>query len=210
MQANFNNITAAGVSYDLPETPPCHLHWKDPNGHWNFWCPVTGAATGTSSSPRTELRETEADTSTSFNWSPAEFLSSRLEGVAVVKMSPSSEKVIFAQVHGKDAKGPFVKLLQKGKELTAEVRFRPGDSASPTVIRMPVGFGEARASYSIEVTGDMECQIILNGQRFECPVDPEWAAHPFYFKAGAYVIDNEGPDTEGGWVIYENLAVFHE
>ena len=40
MSPNFNNITAAGITYKSPETPQCRLHWLDPNGHSNFWCPV--------------------------------------------------------------------------------------------------------------------------------------------------------------------------
>lgn len=213
MQAHFNNLTASGITYlsdPLTPTPPCYLYWRDPNGHQNFWSPVTGQASGSSLSPRTEYRETEADTSAPFNWRPADFLSSRLEGIAVIKKMPSSEKVIFAQVHAKDAPSPFVKLFRAGQELRAEVRFRPGDSSSPVVIRLPLAFDVAQATYSIEVTGDGQLIILFNGERFECPIDPNWDQYPFYFKAGSYCIDSDGPETEGGWVVYEKLAVFHE
>lgn len=206
MQANFNNITAAGITYKSPESPPCHLHWKDPNGFTNFWCPVTSGVSGSSSSPRTEYRETEATTSTAFNWFPSDFPSNRMEGTARVLKVPSSEKVVFAQVHAKDAPTPFVKLFQNGQELRAEVRFRPSDAGSPTVIRMPF---DGTAVYSIEVTEDSRLIIVLNDQRFECPVDEDWNQYPFYFKAGAYVIDNGGDEAEGGWVVYENLSIFH-
>ena len=72
---------------------------------------------------------------------------------------------------------------------------------------MPLG--DARASYSIEVS-DGRLTIVFNGKGFECPLDEAWSKFPFYFKAGAYVIDNVGPPTEGGWVVYENLEVLHE
>ncbi|WP_161492844.1 polysaccharide lyase family 7 protein [Pseudomonas putida] len=32
---------------------------------------------------------------------------------------------------------------------------------------------------------------------------------PFYFKAGAYVIDNKGAATEGGLVVYETFEVLN-
>ena len=209
MQANFNNITAAGIVYlNGTSNPPCNLHWRDPLGHWNFWCPVTSGTSGSSSSPRTEYRETEAETATSFNWRPEDFLSSRMDGVTRIQTVPSSEKVIFAQLHASGAPAPFVKLFRNGQELRAEVRFRPSQTESPVVIRLPVG--NARASYSIEVTGGGQLIIVLNGERFECPIDEDWDQYQFYFKAGAYVIDNEGPESEGGWVVYENLSVTHE
>jgi hypothetical protein len=210
MLPHFNNITAGDVTYKLGDEikPPCDRLWVDPRGHRHLWCPVTSGTSGSSSSPRTEYRETERDTGVSFNWLPSDFISSRLIGVCRIEMAPSSQKVIFAQVHAHNAPQPFVKLLQMGQELRAEVRFRPGYAESPTVIRMPLG--DARADYSIEVTGVGQLVIVLNGLRFECPVDSDWLAYPFYFKAGAYVIDNEGPDNEGGWVVYEALEVVHE
>jgi hypothetical protein len=213
MQPNFNNLSADGVTYLKGLTPPpCKLHWQDPDGHWHFWCPVDSATQGSSSSPRTEYRETGRTTNENFNWNPKDYLINRLEGTVVVRRVPSSQKVIFAQVHCQGGPGPFVKLLQLNQELRAEVRFHPEDSASPAVLRCPISpvSGPARANYSIDVTSDGRLIIILNGQRFEYPVDPAWASHPFYFKAGAYVIDNIGPSTEGGWVTYEHLVVIHQ
>lgn len=213
MQPNFNNISADGSTFLNGFTPPpCKLHWQDPDGHWNFWCPVNSATQGSSASPRTEYRETPPNSNDSFNWDYKDFDSNRMEGIAVIRRLPSSKKVIFAQLHAQGAPGPFIKLLQLGQELRAEVRFKPNDGASPAVLRIPVPAtsGPARANYSIEVTRYGQLIIVLNGQQFLYPVDPEWATYPFYFKAGAYVIDNTGPSTEGGWVTYEHLAVFHQ
>jgi len=212
MQPYFNRITAAGDDYEQGEiiAPPCNLHWQDPDGYWNFWCPVTSGTSGSSSSPRTELRETKRDTAELFNWRPADFKSSSLTGVAVIRRVPSSMKVIFAQVHAFGASAPFVKLLQMGNELRAEVRVHAEDSGSPAVIRQPITTLTPRATFRIQVTQGGTLVIWLNGQKFECPVHPSWLPTPFYFKAGAYVIDNVGPDTEGGWIVYESLSVVHE
>jgi Alginate lyase len=211
MQPYFNRITAAGDTYEQGEViaPPCHLHWKDPDGYWNFWCPVTSDTSGSSSSPRTELRETQRDTAELYNWRPADHKSSRLEGAALIRRVPSSMKVIVAQVHAFGAANPYVKILQMGNELRAEVRARAEDSGSPAVIRVPITTLTPRAYYTIEVTDTGRLIINLNGQRYESTVHPSWLPTPFYFKAGAYVIDNVGPATEGGWVIYESLNVIH-
>lgn len=209
MQENFNQITASGVVYNLHEgqTPPCNLHWKDPNGHWNFWCPVTGGLSGSSEYPRTEYRETEELTSNTRNWKVSDFDNTHMNGILRIVKVPSSGKVIFAQVHAVDAPGPFVKLFRLGDELRAEVRFRPGHTESPTVIRTFITGSTVTYGISVSRTGALT--IVLNGNRFECPIDIEWHPFEFYFKAGAYVIDNEGDDTEGGWVVYESLNVFH-
>ena len=39
--------------------------------------------------------------------------------------------------------------------------------------------------------------------------DPEWAGQSLYFKAGAYVQDNEGPASEGARVSFAKLKVSH-
>ncbi|MNC83860.1 hypothetical protein D3C75_1380630 [compost metagenome] len=47
----------------------------------------------------------------------------------------------------------------------------------------------------------------MNGLNYHIQVNSDWTEFPFYFKAGAYVIDHDGPETEGGWVVYESFNV---
>src|SRR6185503_16878576 len=40
--------------------------------------------------------------------------------------------------------------------------------------------------------------------------DSAWKDSTFYFKAGAYLQDNTGPETEGGRVAFYSLSVSHD
>ena len=39
--------------------------------------------------------------------------------------------------------------------------------------------------------------------------DPDWGNQTFYFKAGVYPQDNEGPDSEGARAAFSYLKVSH-
>ncbi|WP_158635438.1 polysaccharide lyase family 7 protein [Pseudomonas duriflava] len=41
-------------------------------------------------------------------------------------------------------------------------------------------------------------------------LNPRWATHNLYFKAGAYVEDTTGPATEGGKVTFSRLITMHQ
>ncbi|MNY80806.1 Alginate lyase [compost metagenome] len=71
---------------------------------------------------------------------------------------------------------------------------------------MPCAIGEA-FDYSVVVDSAGYLKITLNGAVYTMLVNPLWDAYPFYFKAGAYVIDHDGPESEGGWVVYEAFDV---
>nr|WP_298165861.1 polysaccharide lyase family 7 protein [uncultured Pseudomonas sp.] len=51
--------------------------------------------------------------------------------------------------------------------------------------------------------------VNLHGLTYSTTIDPSWDGKRFYFKAGMYVIDNEGPETEGGRVEMYSLDLQH-
>ena len=205
--SHFGNITAHGVVYLHPDKPPADLVWTDPKGHTNYWCSVTGGTSGTSSNPRTEGRETIPDTATAYNWSVGEATHS-MSGTVRVELAPSSGKVIVAQIHGHKAPDPFLMVTWWNGVARIDVRTDPAGPASK-VIEVPCPLGKAfKYSVTIDQAGFMT--LNLNGVLRSLPVSKAWDAYPFYFKQGAYVIDHEGPDTEGGWVVYEASQVLHE
>lgn len=201
---NFGNITAHGETYLFPEQPPHDLVWVDPKGHTNFWCSVQGDTSGSSSSPRTESRETLPESGAPYNWTAGGSVHS-MSGRVRVELVPSSGKVIIAQIHAHKAPNPFVMVTWWNGVARIDVRPTPN---GPTlkVLTVPCAVGEA-FEYSLEVDASGVLHCTLNGQTYHVQINAEWAQFPFYFKAGAYVIDHDGPVTEGGWVVYEAFAV---
>lgn len=202
----FGNITAHGATYLYPEKPPQDLVWVDPKGHTNFWCSVQGLQSGSSSSPRTEYRETLPNSGEPYNWQKGEAVHS-MSGKVRLELMPSSGKVIVGQIHAHKAPNPFLMVTWWNGVARVDLRELPGGSAVK-VISVPCALGES-FEYQLEIDKSGLLTVILNGLGFQTQVNDLWTAYPFYFKAGAYVIDNSGPVTEGGWVVYENFEVSH-
>ena len=201
----FENITAHGQVYLYPEKPPADLVWVDPKGHTNYWCSVAGDTSGSSSNPRTEGRETLPESGEPFNW-VSDNQVHLMAGMVRVELAPSSGKVIVGQIHAHKAPNPFVMVTWWNGVARVDVRATPTGSATKRV-SIPCALGESFA-YVVEVF-EGALNISIGGSRFSMPVDKAWNEYPFYFKAGAYVIDNDGPITEGGWVVYEDFEVYH-
>jgi hypothetical protein len=202
----FGNITAHGAVYLYPEKPPQDLMWVDPKGHTNFWCSVLGDLSGSSSSPRTETRETLPRSGEPYNWVAGEAVHT-LTGKVRLELIPSSGKVIVGQIHAYKASNPF--LMVTWWNGVARIDFREVPNGLTTkALSVPCPLGES-FEYKIEIDKSGMLTVTINGLGFQTQVSPLWTAFPFYFKAGAYVIDNSGPETEGGWVVYENFEVSH-
>lgn len=204
---NFGNITAHGQVYLYPERPPADLVWTDPKGHQNFWCSVLGGTSGSSSNPRTEGRETLPDTATAYNWSVGEALHS-MSGTVRVELAPSSGKVIVGQIHGYKAPDPFLMVTWWNGVARIDLRTDPLVSASK-ILEVPCPLGQV-FTYALIIDKGHSLTVTLNGEWRILSVSPAWDRYPFYFKQGAYVIDHDGPATEGGWVVYEASQVLHQ
>ncbi len=201
----FGNITAHGQVYLLPEKPPSNLVWIDPKGHTNYWCSVQGDTSGTSSSPRTEGRQTYPMSSENYNWTVGDATHS-MSGTVRVELAPSSGKVIVAQCHGYKAPNPFVMVTWWNGFARVDLRTSPLGNATK-VLSVPCVLGQP-FKYSVEIDESGVLNVNLNGLKYSLTVDSEWEKYPFFFKNGAYCIDNVGPSEEGSWVVYEEFNVY--
>lgn len=204
MIKNFGNITAHGITFKEGTKAPADLFWVDPKGHENFWCSVLGGTSGTSSSPRTELRETD-DAGQDFNWLGEKGLHV-MTGTVRVEKVPSSRKVIVGQIHAHKAPDPFLMVSWWNDEMRIDSRPTP-DAKTVTLARVKCVVGQV-CKFAL-VVKDGTLTVNLSGFANSQPIDVSWDDYPFYFKRGAYVIDHEGTADEGGWVVYEASEVVH-
>lgn len=176
-----------------------------------FWAPVTGTHTQGSVYPRSELRETYED-GKQRNWYYKDAMN-ELSASLTVKQVPSSGRIVIGQIHSKDSSTPFLKILYKQVRGTGyvylELRNKPGDSKSPTVMTytgMPLG---APFRYEIDLAKSGELRVDINGLVHNSKINSAWASKRLYFKAGVYTLDNTGPSSEGGRVEFHDLWVSH-
>jgi len=191
------------------------------DGAMTFWAPVDGATVGGSSHPRSELREVLDPADTSVNWSDAG--NSQLWGQAKILRAPSNGRVVVAQVHGYNT-NPLV-LLQfeystttSTGNLVAIMETYPGadphDGSAHLRFILASGLRLGQAiTYQISVsnngTNGVVSAVANSGPTATMTMDPRWDAVTFYFKAGSYPQDDEGPSSEGGEVRYFRLVASH-
>lgn len=174
-----------------------------------FWCPVTGASTEGSKYCRTELREVIVPDDDDVCWAaPGSHV---LDARCRVSTVPSSQKVIIGQIHSYSGKArPLIKLQFFKGRVEALVKKSPKEGRDLKLIFPDVGLGKD-FNYQIKLEDGL-LGITVNDDVQSVNVyesDPEWAKQLFYFKAGAYVQDRDGPATEGGRVSFTQLKVSH-
>ena len=186
-----------------------YFHLAD-NGALVFLAPAGGGSTENSDYPRAELRELLDPDDDNRNWSGSGF--HQLQASARVLRAPSTQKIIVGQVHGFDAR-PLIKLQWQKGRLKALIKRHPqGRNEDIThVFATPVG--NDLFSYRIEVR-DGVLAVEVNGERIEHDFfreDPAWRNVGFYFKAGAYVQDDEEDGADDvGEVQFTQLSVRHD
>ncbi|KSW22588.1 MULTISPECIES: polysaccharide lyase family 7 protein [unclassified Pseudomonas] len=187
-----------------------------------FWVPVTGSHTSDSVFPRSELRETLPDGSI-YNWY-YRAADNELRATLTVEQVPSKNKVIIGQIHSKSPYSndgePLVKLQyhyipgQESGRIEALVRNHPDDSA---VVNVPllngVQLGE-RVTYSLRVTSSGNLGIRARSadgaeNYYSKALSSTWSKQLLYFKAGAYIADNYGPNDEGARVTFYHINIAH-
>jgi hypothetical protein len=176
-----------------------------------FWSPVTGSHTGNSDFPRSELRETSTD-GKARNWLYTSGLNT-LKGTLSVNQVPSTGRVVVAQIHAKDAATPLLKVVYRYSNgigsIDLEYRLKPADAKSPvayTVSNVPLNKSFA---YAIQMNKQGKLTVLINNAGPQLQLAPAWYKYAFYFKAGAYTLDNVGYATEGGKVTYTRLEASH-
>ncbi|CAD5110186.1 polysaccharide lyase family 7 protein [Zestomonas carbonaria] len=194
---------------------------KHSDGSVTFWVPVTGSHTENASYPRSELRETQADGSLSY-W-PYTQADNYLSAVLTVNQVPSKNKIVIGQIHSKNQPGsqndPLLKLQYHYRNgvgrIEALLRKRPGDKEVQNIlIAENIQLGE-RFGYDLRLTPTGKLGISVSsssgdkGSHYQ-PISAYWSKQLLYFKAGAYVQDNDGPDNEGGRVTFYWLNAVHK
>jgi hypothetical protein len=192
---------------------------RNSDGSISLWVPVNGSHTEDARYPRTELRETQADGTLSFWYQSS--ADNYLSAVLSVEQVPSEGKVVIGQIHSKDQPGsyndPLLKLqyhyLRGNGRIEALLRKRPGDSEVENIVLVEnVDLGE-RFGYDLRITPSGKLGITVTSKGDDGGLYRElsgyWAPQLLYFKAGAYIQDNYGPDNEGGRVTFYWLNALH-
>jgi hypothetical protein len=192
---------------------------RNSDGSISLWVPVNGSHTEDARYPRTELRETQADGTLSFWYQSS--ADNYLSAVLSVEQVPSEGKVVIGQIHSKDQPGsyndPLLKLqyhyLRGNGRIEALLRKRPGDSEVENIVLAEnVDLGE-RFGYDLRITPSGKLGITVTSKDDDGNLYRElsgyWAPQLLYFKAGAYIQDNYGPDNEGGRVTFYWLNALH-
>jgi hypothetical protein len=96
---------------------------------------------------------------------------------------------------------------------------RSSPAAEPSAAPAPIDLSRWKLTLPIDAAGTVDgkasevlpAELTAGYQHPECFVenDPDWANQSFYFKAGAYSQDNEGPPTEGARIVFTQLMAFH-
>lgn len=176
-----------------------------------LWAPVTGAHSGSSHFPRSELREVNKSGSQR-NWKYNSG-TNVISGKVAVTQVPSEGKVVVAQIHAKDADSPLLKVQYRFVKGSGNVditwRAKPGDDKSPIVYtfkNVPLG---QPFTYKVEMANTGMVTAVINGVATQRQLDSKWKPYSFFFKAGNYTLDHSGYATEGGRVTYYELQTKH-
>ncbi|GAD62727.1 putative lyase [Aquipseudomonas alcaligenes] len=186
-----------------------YFHLAD-NGAMVFMAPAGAGSTENSDYPRAELRELLDPDDDNRNWSGTGF--HQLQASARVLRAPSTQKIIVGQIHGFDAR-PLIKLQWQKGRLKALIKRHPQGRNEDITHVFATLVGNDLFSYRIEVR-DGVLAVEVNGERIEHDFfreDPAWRDVGFYFKAGAYVQDDEEDGADDvGEVQFTQLKVHHE
>lgn len=181
------------------------------DGSVTFMAASDGATTRGSQYPRSELREQLTSGDNRDNWTSDQ--TATLSGeLAVEKVPESTEKLIFAQIHGYNGDdsdiGPLVMLYYVRGEIQIVVRAQPTDDEQTRTVAATIPLGQ-RFSYEIAVR-DRDLRISVDGKTaVDTRISDDWDDVGLYFKAGAYVQSNQHSPVETGETRYFGLTTQH-
>ncbi|MDP4644399.1 MAG: polysaccharide lyase family 7 protein [Opitutales bacterium] len=186
------------------------------DGAMVFTVPHNGAISGTSTSPRNELRETLTDGSL-HNWLPADYGGSHtLDAVCTVNQLVDGV-VIIGQIHGKEPNIPTVILRYDNRNgvdrIYLTVKETPTDPVTQDTLEFtPVSLGTP-INYQLKMEGTANSLVIsctVNGETQSLDMyanSPDWLTATHYFKAGAYYTNP--PANSSTEVAFYQLEVTH-
>eukprot|EP00992_Anisonema_acinus_P001392 TRINITY_DN10460_c0_g2_i1.p1 TRINITY_DN10460_c0_g2~~TRINITY_DN10460_c0_g2_i1.p1 ORF type:complete len:588 (+),score=120.52 TRINITY_DN10460_c0_g2_i1:57-1820(+) len=181
-----------------------------------LWTPVTGATTGGSSNPRTELRERLPTGDWTFSGTHELQVSLRVIQV------PSNGKIAIGQIKGKSWEGHEAEYTNNG-QIVEEIFWdngvivshaRTGNGVDGYVTTTyAVGYyalGDV-VTFSLRIDGHVLSTRTDRGGRPAHDYSSIYygTGYRMYFKAGCYLGDHEGPETEGGIVKILSISTRH-
>ena len=186
-------------------------------GALTFTVNVDGATTKNTKYARSELREMDGEDLAWWNLSEGGTMTGTLAVTEIhTKDNGGPGRVIVAQIHGKsqelvrlywDNGSLYFKNDQAGpddRELKFELLNASGEKAE-------LGLGEV-FSYEINARGDvLDVAVHVDGETFSSTskISSVWQSDKFYFKAGAYLGENESKADGSTTVSYFGLDISH-
>lgn len=178
-----------------------------PAGATIFRVPSGFGSTPNSEFPRSELRATH-------NFTNGSSFSNEQSGSVYILDSPSTQSIIFAQIHGDKAGGSeLFKLRWKNGNVVAGVKEKYGDPEKQVTLLSNVKLKD-RIDYTLSATGngsgiEVSISASSNGRTevktFDFPKS-SWEGIQLYFKAGNYNQDSK-LDGSLSAVAYGKLSV---
>lgn len=187
-------------------------YFKSADGKIQFWAPVNGTTTKGSTYPRSELRETLADGQL-HNWkytAADNYLSAKLE----MDQVPSVGRVVIGQIHAKNHSKPMLKMeyLYQAATQTGSIvaKYRTSPNVDDQKVTLAEGVKLDQVfNYNINLSPKGTLSVESGGKKWSAQIDSSWQSYGLYFKAGAYVQDNSGYETEAGAATFHDLKAEH-
>lgn len=167
------------------------------DGAMTFEVPHNGATAGTSSHPRSELRECFPNGSL-YNWVANDPTGKvhTLVGTCVPDTASigTGGYISIGQIHGKEPNIPAIILRYYASgRVAATVKRSPSDPVTQATYEFNSVGSNPIINYTLQIVGDatgkVDAYLTVNGQTVHDPMsahDPAWATTTFYFKAGLY------------------------
>ena len=182
------------------------------DGSMVFWVPLNGSRTGSSSYPRSELRERIDPSSDSVNWIPqgVHILDSQCK---VLQVGPSNKKTIIGQIHGiAPSDLPLVKFQYSNGKLEALIKTNSTYDGDYKMSLGTIGL-TSNITYQIKVVNGL-ISVTANGSNSSINVfqtDPRWSTNTMYFKAGDYCQESacSNPSNYGARVAFYSVNLLH-
>lgn len=189
-----------------------------PDGAMVFGVPYNGAAGGTSSHPRSELRECHPN-DTLHNWKPGDHSGTHIMDAICVVENVGDGKVSIGQIHGKEPNVPAIILRFDNTVSPARVYCTVKRNPSLLTSQDTLYFTENIAvgepiTYRLRVDGSAtSClfSVTVNGVTQTIDMyanNSAWADVTFYYKAGAYYTNPDNGET--AVVSFYHLNVNHD
>ncbi len=182
---------------------------QNPDDSVDFFASVTGLPSAGSEFARSELREmTLAGSEAAWRFGDG---TRSLSAMLTVGQMPSTGRVTVGQIHTNDGQ-VLARIEWQGQQgmpgnLVVFSRVHPDDPTAPsTVIARDLPWGQP-VCYQLTALNSGDLQVSAAGTEVLVPLSSDWRTRTQYFKAGAYVHDNEGEESEGSRIRFLGIDI---